>query len=69
MEPNGDERQHVQINNQLDTYFILWKHYVIKFITDLGQVGFFYGYSGVRRGRDGMVVRFTTTCAISAYHH
>jgi hypothetical protein len=22
-----------------------------------------------RRGRDRMVVRFTTTCAISAYHH
>jgi len=24
---------------------------------------------GVRRGRDRMVVGFTTTCAISAYHH
>jgi len=24
---------------------------------------------GVRRGPDRMVVRFTTTCAISAYHH
>jgi hypothetical protein len=22
-----------------------------------------------RRGRDRIVVRFTTTCAISAYHH
>jgi len=22
-----------------------------------------------RRGRDRMVVEFTTTCAISAYHH
>jgi len=22
-----------------------------------------------RRGRDRMVIRFTTTCAISAYHH
>jgi hypothetical protein len=22
-----------------------------------------------RRGRDRMVVRFTTTCAIGAYHH
>ena len=26
------------------------------------------GYGG-RRGRDGMVVGFTTTYAISAYHH
>ena len=26
-------------------------------------------YSLNRRGRDRMVVRFTTTCAISAYHH
>jgi len=24
---------------------------------------------GGRRGRDRMVVGFTTTCAISAYHH
>jgi len=24
---------------------------------------------GCRRGRDRMVVGFTTTCAISAYHH
>jgi hypothetical protein len=24
---------------------------------------------GGRRDRDGMVVRFTTTCAISVYHH
>jgi len=24
---------------------------------------------GGRRGRDHMVVGFTTTCAISAYHH
>jgi len=24
---------------------------------------------GGRRGRDSMVVGFTTTCAISAYHH
>jgi len=24
---------------------------------------------GGRRGRDCMVVGFTTTCAISAYHH
>jgi len=23
----------------------------------------------IRRGRDGMVVGFTTTCAISAHHH
>jgi len=27
-----------------------------------------YMYGG-RRGRDRMVVGFTTTCAISAYHH
>jgi hypothetical protein len=26
-------------------------------------------YLGERRGRDRMVVGFTTTCAISAYHH
>jgi len=26
------------------------------------------GYRG-RRGRDRMVVGFTTTCAFSAYHH
>jgi len=25
--------------------------------------------SGGRRGRDHMVVGFTTTCVISAYHH
>jgi len=25
--------------------------------------------SGGRRGRDRMVVGFTTTCAISSYHH
>jgi hypothetical protein len=25
--------------------------------------------SGGHRGRDRMVVAFTTTCAISAYHH
>jgi hypothetical protein len=24
---------------------------------------------GVHRGLDGMVLRFTTTCVISAYHH
>ena len=24
---------------------------------------------GGRRGRDRMVVGFTTTCAVSAYHH
>ena len=28
-----------------------------------------YNYSWCRRDRDRMVVRFTTTCAISAYHH
>ena len=26
-------------------------------------------FSGGRRGRDRMVVGFTTTCAINAYHH
>jgi hypothetical protein len=26
-------------------------------------------FLGGRRGRDRMVVGFTTTCAISAYHH
>jgi len=26
-------------------------------------------YVGGHRGRDRMVVGFTTTCAISAYHH
>ena len=26
-------------------------------------------YSRGRRGHDGMVIGFTTTCAISAYHH
>ena len=26
-------------------------------------------FSGGRRGRDRMVVGYTTTCAISAYHH
>jgi len=25
--------------------------------------------NGCRRGRDRIVVGFTTTCAISAYHH
>jgi hypothetical protein len=29
----------------------------------------FYPSWGGRRGRDRMVVGFTTTCAISAYHH
>jgi hypothetical protein len=28
-----------------------------------------YIYRGCHRGRDRMVVGFTTTCAISAYHH
>jgi len=31
--------------------------------------GFVQNEQGWRRGRDRMVVGFTTTCAISAYHH
>ena len=38
------------------------QHYVIKFVSDLRQVGSF-----LRRGHDRMVVGFTTTFAISAY--
>jgi hypothetical protein len=30
---------------------------------------FIYEDKGVSRGRDRMVVEFTTTCAISAYYH
>jgi len=33
----------------------------------LRNVGIVYWY--IRRGRDRMVVAFTTTCVISAYHH
>ena len=29
----------------------------------------FFNFIGGRRGRDHMVVGFTTTCAISAFHH
>jgi hypothetical protein len=37
-------------------------------ITALEQVSYHKQYWG-RSGRDRMVVGFTTTCAISAYHH
>ena len=44
------------------------QHYVIKFVSDLYQVaGFHRILLGRRCGR--MVIGFTTTCAIDAYHH
>jgi hypothetical protein len=39
-----------------------------KYINNINQMTANVMYRG-RRGRDRMVVGFTTTCAISAYHH
>ena len=41
----------------------IWWHYTKS------KIHFVQNLLGVRRGHDHMVVGFTTTCAISAYHH
>jgi hypothetical protein len=39
------------------------------FVSFLLSFNFFYSTTGAWRGRDRLAVGFTTTCAISAYHH
>ena len=57
-------------------FFDILKPFFIKINTDQGQIleFFFVAYLISKlpwghRGCDHMVVGFTTTCAISAYHH
>jgi hypothetical protein len=61
-------------NNENVLIILLFSRFMVHYdiIVDIYLVflnnNFHVGYGG-RRGRDGMVVGFTTTYAISAYHH
>jgi hypothetical protein len=61
-----------------DVLFVLDQHALLEFYSAISlrekkqsccSTRTHYPDSGVRRRRDHMVVGFTTTCAISAYHH
>jgi len=44
-------------------------HHSLNFLNLIGALFKNLIYTSGRRGLDCMVVGFTTTCAISAYHH
>ena len=50
-------------------FFLLTLISIPKGVDNLRRFWFLPFSLGVRRGSDRMVVGFTTTCTISAYHH
>ena len=63
---------HISIGFKYHEYYpkrCLTGNYMFSSEHEISDISKLYFHSCICRGRDRMVVRFTTTCAISDYHH